>query len=82
MELMRCPKCGETNTLTFRRRMLIVNAQHRLVAHAEPLVERMLITAEQAEQVIALKDRLPKPAEPVQSSAPTPPTSTSPEEDA
>jgi hypothetical protein len=79
MELLRCPKCGETNTLSLRRRMLIVNAQHQLVAHAEPLIERVLITAEQAEQVIALKDRLPKPAEPVQSS---PTSSSSPEEDA
>jgi hypothetical protein len=76
MELMRCPRCGETNTLSFRRHMLIVNAEHRLVAHSEPLIERLLITAEQAEQVIALKERLPKPAEPVQSSSP------SPEEDA
>jgi hypothetical protein len=80
MELLRCPKCGETNTLSLRRRMLIVNAQHQLVAHAEPLIERVLITAEQAEQVIALKDRLPKPAEPVQSSPSS--SSSSPEEDA
>jgi hypothetical protein len=80
MELLRCPKCGETNTLSLRRRMLIVNAQHQLVAHAEPLIERVLITAEQAEQVIALKDRLPKPAEPVQSSPMS--SSSSPEEDA
>ena len=70
MELMRCPTCGETNTLSFRRHMLIVNEQQKLVAHSEPLIERMLITAEQAEQVIALKERLPKPAEPVQSSEP------------
>jgi len=78
MELMRCPKCGETNTLTFRRHMLIVNEQNQLVARAEPLIERMLITAEQAEQVTALKERLPKPAEPVQSASTSPP---SPEED-
>jgi len=72
MELMRCPKCGETNTLSFRRHMLIVNDQNQLVAQAETLIERMLITAEQAEQVIALKERLPKSPEPVQSSSSSP----------
>jgi hypothetical protein len=80
MELMRCPKCGETNTLSLRRHMLIVNEQNRLAAHTEMLVQRVLITAEQAEQVIALKERLPKPAEPVQSSSMSPPPP--PQEDA
>jgi hypothetical protein len=76
---MRCPKCGQVNTLSFRRHMLIVNDQHRLVAHSETLVARMLITAEQAEQIIALKERLPKAAEPVQSSPS--PSSSPPQED-
>ncbi|MEA2710866.1 MAG: hypothetical protein QOF78_3467 [Phycisphaerales bacterium] len=69
VELLRCPKCGETNTLSFRRYMLVVNEHHQLAALSDPLIERLLITREQAEQIIGLKERLPKAAESLQSAA-------------
>ena len=58
LKLFRCPKCGETNVLTVKRVALVVNEQGAYVARSTPLVEGLLLTAAEAERVLAMKARV------------------------
>ena len=58
LELFRCPSCGETNVLSVRRYAMVFNEQRQWVTVSTTLVDRLLITKEQAEEVEELKAKV------------------------
>jgi len=58
LRLFRCPNCGEANVLTVKRVALVVNEQGMAVARSRPIVEGLLLTAAEAEAVLAMKEKV------------------------
>lgn len=54
VDIARCESCGATNTLTFNRVHVTYDKKGNPQVHAKPIVNRMLLTPEQAEWVAQL----------------------------
>jgi hypothetical protein len=53
LRLLRCPRCGQTNVLTLSRIAWHL-VKHRLQVKSVPLVNQMLITQSEADEVVSV----------------------------
>ena len=59
LELLRCRSCGRTNVLSLRRTAWTQHGDGRITVETTPLMNQLLVSATEAEDVIALKSKLP-----------------------